>query len=76
MKLEMKHLAPYLPYVLKGKFILEIDNVSGLNNEYDLVEPQNGNPVELKDFAPILRPLSDLDDSQLKSFNLDRKSVV
>jgi len=72
MKLGMKHLAPYLPYVLKGKFILDIDLVSGLNNEYDLVEPQNGNAVELKDFAPILRPLSDLN----KEISFNGKKII
>ena len=57
MKLELKHLAPYLPYGLKisnrlyssqSYFIMEGDNIDGVirNN--------------IEGLKPILRPLSDL----------------
>ena len=72
MKLELKHLAPYLPYSLK----LIVSSVDG--SDYELLTgliSQNGqsiaqisntdyylDDVEENDFsiAPILRPISDL----------------
>lgn len=73
-KLELKHLAAYLPYELKGR----VDKKSYLQNEkerigtitqidvecsdYDLVVTgENGYFLcYIEDFKPILRPLSDL----------------
>ena len=63
MKLELKHLAPYLPYGLKTKYFLS-----------DAIVLNEGQPEELRDklltednikfvrnfCKPILRPLSDL----------------
>jgi hypothetical protein len=68
MNLEIKHLAPYLPYMLKckiknGEEIL-IDTLQAIYNSsirpectfYNIIESQQG-----FDFVkPILRPLSDL----------------
>ena len=63
MNLELKHLAPYLPYGLKysvfnkkGKLdLLEI----GTNNIYNIITAVNKG-VYGGEYKPILRPLSDL----------------
>lgn len=55
MKLELKHLAPYLPYGLKG---LKRFKDTDLINELD-VGRLNG-WLEPYSYKPILRPLSDL----------------
>jgi hypothetical protein len=59
MKLELKHIAPYLPYGLKamnthGGFI---NNVLGLQTDLDVIHNHGKTP--LKFMKPILRPLSD-----------------
>jgi hypothetical protein len=57
MKLELKHLAPYLPYGLKYFF-------KGSVQEIRTLEPQDLGGIMLEWFneskKPILRPLSDL----------------
>ena len=60
MKLELKHIAPYLPYGLKGieksyKVIMELHGVS--QHGFTL---EDGDYDDLRRFKPILRPLSDL----------------
>jgi len=61
MKLELKHLAPYLPYGLKI-----LDNIRGRNHINDdtyLLEPKNIHrclTFASENEKPILRPLSDL----------------
>ena len=62
-KLELKHLAPYLPYGLKIKTKGGI--VKLLAFDINLWE---SNKLELK---PILRPLSDLTDEQKKIIYFD-----
>jgi hypothetical protein len=65
MKLELKHLAPYLPYRLK---ILDeksepSDNIFTLEsiNIYESVSDTEGNiDIPFTEIKPILRPLSDL----------------
>ena len=64
MKLEIKHLAPYLPYVLQIFF-------TDLANKYPLVVSNNSlsirgginikEVIESDYYVPILRPISDLD---------------
>lgn len=54
-KLELKHLAPYLPHRLKMKYCLENGSVWELDIE-------NFNAITDFD-KPILRPLSDFGDS-------------
>lgn len=66
MQLELKHLAPYLPYGLKGKMVegdsiydvISIDIYGNLDilseNKFD-----NDN-IGIEGLKPILRPLSDL----------------
>lgn len=63
MELELKHIAPYLPYGLKIKsgnytlrnLVIEVDNYSSSHNEVSLK-----NVVSGIGHKPILRPLSDL----------------
>ena len=70
MKLELKHLAPYLPYKLKGKLenedyypttigeLYRLETSADSDNiPYCIVDVYEG---EIVDFKPILRPLSDL----------------
>lgn len=68
MKLELKHLAPYLPYGLKIGFEGKSNYiVNGYNGSYLLVNIiDSPTPVTLmwsmvgENYKPILRPLSDL----------------
>ena len=60
MKLELKHLAPYCVYGLKGKLFSNIDVVTGLDFENNIIETLNSDNCLIEDFKPILRPLSDL----------------
>lgn len=71
MKLELKHLAPYLPYGLKGKAEQydTVDKLLGIygTNGHTLTlchQVNNHNTidyaVDINNFKPILRPLSDL----------------
>ncbi len=61
MKLELKHLSPYLPYRLKGISYDEIENtldtIIGLDE--DEITTSIGK-VEYHNLKPILHPLSDL----------------
>jgi len=63
MKLELKHLAPYLPYNLNMKRLNK-------NNQIRYITMNNGNimgPIEQIDLCkPILRPMSDLHNSSYK----------
>ena len=58
-KLELKHLAPYLPYRLKmkvGLTSLAVVTTDKTDSEHIAVEYA----LENKAYKPILRPLSDL----------------
>jgi len=63
MKLELKHLAPYLPYGLNGE-----DNsllIGLLEFRVQLIHEPTGSygNCEIKDFKPILKTFSDLGGS-------------
>ena len=72
MKLELKHIAPYLPYGLKvayvgyGEHEKEIKELVGLNINSELwikiseIGINNQSGEQPKNIKPILRPLSDL----------------
>lgn len=69
MKLELKHLAPYLPYGLKVKNCFnQIVQIKGIqygndscNNElYTFIKNSNYLTAYIYQCKPILRPLSDL----------------
>lgn len=66
MKLELKHIAPYLPYELKGVFTIynTEQTVRSLGIIYINRE------LEYRHFKPILRPLSDL-TKEIVNYNLD-----
>jgi hypothetical protein len=80
MKLELKHLAPYLPYGLKGYAYSE-DGYYETIEEGELVRIDTGitrsgdtqekwlvvddMEVPIHEFEPILRPLSDLQNKDL-----------
>lgn len=65
MKLELKHLAPYCIHGLKGKLFDNIDIVTGLDFEHNIIETLNNNNCLIENFKPILRPLSDLTKEHL-----------
>lgn len=70
MKLELKHLSPYLPYGLKlrGHTHGEIVEMSEVNENNVNVKDrgfQYGWWADMFDVSPILRPLSDLKDEIL-----------
>lgn len=72
MTLELKHLAPYLPYGLEFECIgdyekPEVAKMTNFNNEgvhlatkYKPVMPRAGVYREFYEIKPVLRPLSDL----------------
>ena len=87
MKLELKHLAPYLPYGLKAKFQSTnkktcrkyvIGTISAMYSDcsiccYDTVNATPDN------FKPILRPLSDYTDinsDTMNSLNCDMSDQI
>lgn len=60
MKLELKHLAPYLPYGLKGKRDGYNKGILMQGLDYSENVLTNFGYIDIKYFNPILRPLSDL----------------
>lgn len=61
-KLELRHIAKFLPFGLKGLFVRPelIDIVSELDVENKLITGMNEGTWALKMFVPIFHPLSDL----------------
>jgi hypothetical protein len=61
-KLQLKHLAGYLPYELKIQNGKEFDIVTGVSKENveSIFRGTYENTSMIKDVKPILRPLSDL----------------
>tara|TARA_R110002095_G_scaffold193603_1_gene171849 strand:+ start:224 stop:598 length:375 start_codon:yes stop_codon:yes gene_type:complete len=57
MKLELKHLAPYLPYSLKYLYNYEILELDGLDVNGDAFNCDMGE-TPFENIKPILRPLS------------------
>ena len=57
MKLELKHLAPYLPYGLKVSSLHTLNAETGIGNINHIVKAVNQGK---KQYKPRLRPLSDL----------------
>lgn len=58
MKLELKHIAPYLPYGLKVSSLHTLNAETGIGNINHIVRAVNEGK---KQYRPILRPLSDLE---------------
>lgn len=85
MKLELKHLAPYLPYGLKmqkwwhshgtDKLTMDVVEFKGILNKDYYIEIHStftGYSNDLCRFKPILRPLSDLK----KEIEVDNKKFI
>ena len=64
MKLELKHLAPYLPYSLKYLYNDEILELDGLDVNQDAFNCDIGE-TPFENIKPILKPLSDLTKEDL-----------
>ena len=78
MKLELKHLAGYLPYGLKVKFINgDIEEIEGFRNfkkSNVFYKAKYGNPCSTDlPFKPILRPLSDLTQHAFSVWGISKK---
>ena len=75
MKLELKHLAPYLPYELKILNGKEYDIVNGIDNKtvISLFRGHLENFSTIENVKPILRPLSDLTEEYSNSCNYSHK---
>ena len=82
MKLEIKHLAPYLPYVITctaNDKSFEDHPLMGLieYNDTALFDFENGEQdYSLKDFKPLLLPLSKLDFSLSTPFTPYTQSLM
>jgi hypothetical protein len=87
MKLELKHLAPYLPYRLQGivneeeihtllKLSLKYDQNPMWIDTFNNIESTKGESeirsVFPEGFKPILRPLTDLTESKCKELLNDK----
>jgi len=78
MKLELKHLAPYLPYKLKCLAQGEdkkVFDIQGITDFTDVDLHEKGRTVneqyDIEDVFPILRPLSDLTRKELELEGFD-----
>lgn len=60
MRLELKHLAPYLPYGLKVLANQRQRTLHGISQDVAYLYYNGLKPYFFKEFKPILRPLSDL----------------
>ena len=63
MKLELRHLAPYLPYELRYANTKndKIYTMKSVSNGINIVDFGWGDAMEIEEVKPILRPLSELD---------------
>lgn len=61
-KLELKHIAPYLPYGVKAIYQDDVCYINGiyLDGSIFVVTSDGGEYTNLTQIKPILRPLSDL----------------
>ena len=81
MKLELKHLAPYLPYNLKIKTNYGWDTVTTLNEyevngDHEHSYSYEDHPNEVLEFKPILRPLADLENDEYKNRIFNREYII
>lgn len=60
MKLEIKHLAGYLPYGLKGIYSGRETEIEFISKDGLLTNDSFQHHLNYSEFKPILRPLSDL----------------
>ena len=83
MKLELKHLAPYLPYGLKCSIHSELfpnPILTGINGIFAYLNYHGANlSFEIEKIKPILRPLSDyadIDSDALCDINCDMSDQI
>lgn len=69
MKLKIEHLAPYLPYELKyiDKDSKKVEVMRSISTEINLIDMGWGNAHELKEFKPILRPITDISYEEIEN---------
>jgi hypothetical protein len=73
MKLEIKHLAPYLPYELK----MQVKDYHGIEYVSQILTTENiGNFINGEECKPILRPLSDLNKEGLYIEHLNIETIT
>ncbi len=75
MKLELRHLAPYLPYKLKGFYDGENEGIEIMRG---LVEDEiitDVDQFELTDFKPLLRPISDLSSDEFDMDTISKGAI-
>ena len=70
MKLELKHLAPYLPYSLKYLYNYEILELDGLDVNGDAFNCDMGE-TPFENIKPILRPLSFFKDNIIREIRIE-----
>ena len=71
MKLEIKHLTPYLPYNLQVEYRGEVTTLDALDSKGGAFVGKNRmvSFIDLKHIKPILRPLSSITDMDI--YNID-----
>lgn len=72
MKLELKHIAPYLPYGLKFKTADGWCTLLTINYDDSIINESYEESYELNEIKPILRPLSDL----MKEIEVNGKTTL
>lgn len=85
MKLEFKHLAPYLPYGLKVKYQTKsampptIEKVTGIDKNEAITFYDSPNPYKQTNFSyikPILNPMTSLSKEQIEILSIDLKITI
>ena len=68
MKLELKHLAPYLPYNLQVEYKGEITTIDALDSSGGVFVGKNRmvSFIDIKNVKPTLRPLSSMTEKELE----------
>lgn len=79
MKLELKHLAPYLPYGLRAEYKGKIIIIQGLKDStpwsiQDCAQIDKDTWTYLYDIQPILRRMSDLTPEEKDLFLIENES--
>lgn len=77
MELEIKHLAPYLPYKIKGKSknTGTIFTITGFNDRNSITTYGDLGMSDFEGTQLLLRPLSDLHDYFIPLFNSDNPDI-
>jgi hypothetical protein len=77
MKLELKDLAPYLPYGVQYKDNKNIVKIlKSLDAVILMADFGHGDAQEFKELKPILRPLSDLQNEEYENKIFNREYII